>query len=125
MKSEELISRRSVPYGEFAFDVAKTYIWYIISLTLIQMLFFDTSFSSRLVIVVCSGTLSWLTTVFYDSGKAGYGMRGWKDFGQATQPKIVLAILCWPIFAIWLLSWPGIKVYQIVKNQRSNLPDQQ
>lgn len=125
VETEELISRRNAPYGEFALAVVKTYIWYIFSFTLIQVFVFDTGFTARLAIVIVSGALAWLTTVFSQSQKNGYGMRGWSNFRQATQPKVVLAILCWPIFAIWLLSWPGIKIYQTIKNQRSNLPDQQ
>ena len=129
METEEFLSRRNAPYSEFAFAVVKAYICYLFFFTLILVISVNPDFTIRVLIVLFSGTPAWLNNTFSLSKRISqkycYGFRGWSKIQVDTQPKIVLAILCWPIFTIWLLSWPGIKIYQRVKNQRANIPNQQ
>ncbi len=124
METQEGISRRDAPFGEFAFEIVKTYLIFLGILTILSILTGVIFLEARVVSVLFGGTIYYLITAL-SKGKLGYGFRGWSNIRVDTQPKIVTAILCWPIFLIWIVSWPMRKIYQIISRKYSDTPDQQ
>ena len=111
---------KEASYGHFAFAVVKSYIFFCLA-SLFFPIIIDKkgNFYVQLLIVISFGTLAYISEaivgLWFKKGTM-YGLRGWSNIREDTEPKIVLAVLCWPIFLVWLASWPARKIYSILKN---------